>query len=67
MRDTITGMAARLDPETFLRVRSSAIVNLARVTAIIPWSGVEFQLVLRDGTRLLSTRRYHAAIRKLIG
>jgi two-component system LytT family response regulator len=66
VRDTITAMAARLDPQSFLRVRSSAIVNLARVTAIVPWSGVEFQLVLSDGTRLLSTRRYHSAIRRLM-
>jgi two-component system, LytTR family, response regulator len=67
VRDTITAMAGKLDPQTFLRIRSSAIVNLARVTAIVPWSGVEFQLVLSDGTQLLSTRRYHSAIRKLMG
>jgi two-component system LytT family response regulator len=67
VRDTVTGMAAKLDPQMFLRIRSSAIVNLAKVTGIVPWSGVEFQLVLADGTRLLSTRRYHAAIRGLMG
>jgi two-component system LytT family response regulator len=66
LRDTMSSMETKLDPARFVRIRASAIVNLDFVEAVQPWSGTEFQFVLRNGTRLLSSRRYRERIRALI-
>ncbi|HEX8244524.1 MAG TPA: LytTR family DNA-binding domain-containing protein [Longimicrobium sp.] len=58
LRETMGGMEEKLDPRRFARVRASAIVNFDCVAAVRPWSGTEYELVLRDGTRLLTSRRY---------
>jgi two-component system, LytTR family, response regulator len=63
LRDTISGIEAELDPERFLRIRSSAIVNVDRVVALKPWSGTEYQIFLSDGTELLTSRRYRDRVR----
>lgn len=66
LRETMSGVERLLDPEHFIRIRASAIVNLDRVASIRPWSGTEFQFVLQDGTALLSSRRYRERIRSVI-
>lgn len=66
IRETLAALEERLDPQTFLRIRASAIVNLERVAAIRPWSSTEFQFVLRDGTTVQSSRRYRDRIRAVI-
>ena len=63
LRDTLGGMEEKLDPARFVRIRASAIVNFDFVTAMRPWSGTEYELVLRDGTRLVSSRRYRDRVR----
>jgi two-component system, LytTR family, response regulator len=58
LRETISGLAARLDPARFLRIRHSTIVNLERVKELRPLFRGEYLIVLRDGTELTSSRRY---------
>lgn len=52
LRETMNGVEAKLDPEKFVRIRRTAIVNLARVKALKPWIKDEHVVVLHDGTRL---------------
>ena len=52
LRDTITELAAKLDPEVFLRVHRSAIVNLNHVTAIYREGPEEGTVVLTDGQKI---------------
>ncbi|HET7461575.1 MAG TPA: LytTR family DNA-binding domain-containing protein [Longimicrobium sp.] len=66
VRETVSGFEQKLDPERFVRVRASAIVNLDRVAAVRPWSGSEYEIQLRDGTKLLSTRMFRERVRSLI-
>ncbi len=47
-----------LDPERFLRVHRSAIVNLSRIASVEPLSHGELTLVLHDGSRVDCSRRY---------
>jgi two-component system, LytTR family, response regulator len=58
LRETISGLAARLDPARFLRIRHSTIVNIERVKELRPLFRGEYLIVLRDGTELTSSRRY---------
>jgi two-component system, LytTR family, response regulator len=60
LRETLTELAQRLDPERFFRVHRSAIVNLERVREIHPLFRGDCELVLENGTRVrLSRTRRH--------
>lgn len=47
-----------LDPDRFVRVHRSAIVNATKIVAVEPLSHGELTLVLHDGTRVDCSRRY---------
>ena len=58
MRETMSGMEAKLDPDRFMRIHRSIIVNLDRVKEVQPWAKGEYVVIMRDGTRLIMSRRY---------
>ena len=58
MRDTLSNVEARLDPERFLRIHRSTLVNLDRIRRIEPGYGSESRVELEDGTRLVVSRAY---------
>jgi two-component system, LytTR family, response regulator len=47
-----------LDPEVFVRVHRSAIVNSTKIAAVEPHFHGELTLVLHDGTRVQCSRRF---------
>jgi two-component system LytT family response regulator len=56
LRDTLNSLEKQLDPEKFLRVSRSAIVNLDRVKELQPMFKGEHIIVLHNGKRLAMTR-----------
>jgi two-component system LytT family response regulator len=66
VRRNIGDMESRLDPDRFVRVHRSTIVNVDRVKELQPSFHGEYTIVLFDGTRLSSSRgcsdRLHAII-----
>jgi len=58
LRDSIGKLEVRLDPDRFLRIHRSTIVNLDRVREITPLFHGEYAVVLADGTRLTLSRGY---------
>ena len=56
LRETLNALATQLDPEKFLRVSRSAIVNLDRVKELQPMFKGEHIIVLQNGKRLAMTR-----------
>jgi two-component system LytT family response regulator len=67
IRETLTGLEARLNPEEFLRVRHSAIVNIRRIRELHPLFKGEYEIVLQNGSKLISSRRYRNKIALLLG
>lgn len=67
LRETLTALAARLDPRTFLRIHRSTIVNLERVAELESLFAGEYVVFLRDGTRLTAGRSYRAALQEALG
>jgi two-component system, LytTR family, response regulator len=65
VRETMTGLESRLDPNRFVRVHRSIIVNVERVTTVEPYSHGEYVLTIRDGARVISSRKYSARLRTL--
>lgn len=66
-RATMSEMESMLDPDAFVRVHRSAIVNVEAVKLIEPWGLGEYLLVLTSGKKLPSSRRYRSVIRKAFG
>lgn len=58
MRETLRGLAERLDPKKFVQLHRSAIVNVDRLRELLPWSRGEQVAVLEDGTQLTIGRAY---------
>ena len=46
---TLDALESDLDPQTFLRVHRSFIVNLSRIAEIIPWFAGTYRLKMNDG------------------
>ena len=58
VRDTMHGMESKLDPNKFIRIHRSTIVNLERIKEIQPWFNGEYLVILNDDTRLTMSRKY---------
>jgi two-component system LytT family response regulator len=58
MRETMSGMESKLNPDRFMRIHRSTIVNLDRVKEVQPWAKGEYVVIMRDGNRLIMSRRY---------
>ena len=67
MRETMTGIEARLRPREFVRIHRSYIVRIDRIREMQPWSHGEYVLVLKDGSQLTSSRGYRGQVGRLLG
>lgn len=67
LRSTMAALESRLQPETFVRVHRSYLVNLAQVASIEPLEAGEGRLHLRDGRHIPCSRRYLSVLRARIG
>jgi two-component system LytT family response regulator len=66
VRDTMKSFASRLDPDHFVRIHRSAIVNLDSIAQVEPYVHGEYIVTLRDGTKLTSSRAHSARLRELL-
>jgi two-component system LytT family response regulator len=62
----ITTLGATLDPNAFLRIHRSTIVNVKRVKDLQVADHGEYILTLSTGTRLRSGRTYHEKVKALL-
>lgn len=67
VRDSLTGLVARLDPAQFLRVHRSFAVRLDRVREVETLRHGELALRLRTGAVVISGRRYRHQVRAALG
>jgi two-component system, LytTR family, response regulator len=54
-----------LDPEVFLRIHRSVIVNVARIRELQPAMHGEYVITLQNGVRLQSGRMYNEKLKAL--
>lgn len=66
MRETLSNLEQRLQPFRFLRIHRSRLVNADRIRELHPLFHGEYELVLKDGTRLTSSRHYRDALQRLL-
>ena len=63
---TIQSMLQRLDPEVFVRIHRSAIVNVRHVMQIETAAQGDYVLTLDNGFSIQSSRTYNEVIRKWV-
>ncbi len=62
LRQTMAGLADRLDPRRFVRIHRSTLVQVDRVRDLRPTAAGDAHVRLRDGTELRASRRYLEAL-----
>jgi two-component system LytT family response regulator len=67
IRRTLNELEARLNPACFFRAHRSAIVNLDRVSEIIPWFKGSHKLRLTTGAEVDLSRAQARALRRILG
>jgi two-component system LytT family response regulator len=65
-RETISRTSERLNPNRFIRIHRSMIVNVSRVKELIPVNSGEYIVVLKSGKELSCSRGYRANVQQMI-
>lgn len=58
LRETMDGIEKKLNPNEFLRIRRSKIVQISKIKELQTLFNGEYTIILFDGTELISSRRY---------
>jgi two-component system, LytTR family, response regulator len=66
LRESLRSLSARLDPNQFVRIHRSAIVNVSRVRELRAGDGVDGVAVLDDGTELRVGRGRRTVLEQLL-
>lgn len=67
LREGIGHMSAKLDPERFVRIHRSLIVNVSRIRELQPCDNGEYIAVLKNGKELSCSRGCRFELQRLIG
>jgi two-component system LytT family response regulator len=66
LRQSIGNLSQRLDPNQFVRIHRSAIVNVSKIKELQPCNSGEYIVVLKNGRELSCSRGYRGGLQALI-
>ncbi len=66
VRETMDGLERKLNPRDFLRIRRSTIVRIEQIKELHHLFGGEFEVEMKNGMKLSSSRRYRQNLDVLI-
>jgi two-component system LytT family response regulator len=66
-REALARLERHLDPDQFIRISRSAMVNVDRIREIQPWFNGESLVILDDDSQVPTSRHYRAGLRRLLG
>ena len=66
IREAIGQISERLDPNKFVRIHRSTIVNVQRIKQVEAVNSGEYIVVLKDGKQLSCSRGYRTGLQQLI-
>ena len=67
LRETMNGIETRLDPQRFIRVHRSALVNIDAVKEVQPLFHGDYEVLLRMGSTVAVGRNYREKLMKALG
>lgn len=65
LRETMNNLEAKLDPDRFLRIHRSSLVNIDRIKELQPLFNGDYIVILRDDTELNLSRNYNDRLQRL--
>lgn len=65
IRETMNGIESKLDPDKFLRIHRSTVVNIDRIKELHPMFSGDYAVILRNGTELALSRNYRERFTEL--
>lgn len=65
LRESLEGLARRLDEQRFARVHRAHVVNIDRIREIQPWDHGDYRILLKDGSFVNFSRRYRSRLNHL--
>jgi two-component system LytT family response regulator len=65
IRETMNGIEAKLDPDKFLRIHRSTVVNIDRIKELHPMFSGDYAVILRNGIELALSRNYRERFTEL--
>jgi two-component system, LytTR family, response regulator len=66
LRETMTALEAKLDPNQFVRIHRSTMVRIDRIRELEPLFQGDYVVILTDGTRLTSSRGYRDRLQNVL-
>jgi len=66
LRETIARTSERLNPDEFIRIHRSTIVNARKIKELIPVNSGEYVVVLKSGKELSCSRSYRTLLQRII-
>lgn len=66
-RASLAELVEKLDPQRFVRIHRSAIVNIESIVQLEPATHGEFDIVLKNGSRTRVSRTYRAQLEHRLG
>ncbi len=67
MRGTLGTIEDKLDPDRWVRINRSEIVQIDAIAELEPWFRGEYRVALRDGTKTVWGRRYLDRVDEVLG
>lgn len=67
LRRSLSWLEEHLDPDRFVRIHRSSIVNVDHIREIVPWSGGSYNVRLADGTELRMVASRKGELERLLG
>jgi two-component system LytT family response regulator len=64
VRETLTSIESRLDPQQFVRIHRRMIVAVDAMRELQPWFGGDQVMIMKDGTQLRVSRSYREQVAK---
>jgi two-component system LytT family response regulator len=64
VRDSLTALAARLDPSRFIRIHRRILVNADHVQELQPWFSGDWIVIMTTGTKLRLSRNFRELIER---
>ena len=66
LRQTLTSLSAQLQPDQFIRIHRSTIVNIDRIQSMYPMASGEYEVLLDNGKKLTLSRSYRQSLDQFI-
>ena len=66
IRGTMKALERRLDPERFVRVHRSHMINWRHIREVHPWFNGDFRIVMKSGAEVTTGGAYRETLRELL-